>query len=127
MEERQPILGDGFFPRVHNAIGGRRTVFEDTIVAHKLHHTGDIMTVESLMERQDSAYSRFYSRHFHSDNASLPTSDMILSPTDQVVDGDCLSIGGCDLPVIVTKHLVDFRAYQPQIAGCHALHKRGKD
>jgi hypothetical protein len=54
-EEVLPKLSDYFLPRVHSAVGGWIRLFEDTIVAHKLHHTCDIMTVESLIEPKDDA------------------------------------------------------------------------
>ena len=54
-EEVLPKSSYCFLPRVHSAVGGRISVFEDTIVAHKLHHTCDIMTVEGLIELKDDA------------------------------------------------------------------------
>jgi len=47
---------DCFLPRVHSAIGGWSSVFEDTIVAHKLHHTCDIKTIEGFIECKDDAH-----------------------------------------------------------------------
>jgi hypothetical protein len=55
-EEVLPKLSYYFLPRVHSAVGGWISVFEDTVVAHELHHTRDIMTVEGLIELKDDAY-----------------------------------------------------------------------
>ncbi len=55
-EEVLPKMSYYFLPQVHSAVGGWIGVFEDTIVAHKLHHTCDIMTVEGLMELKDDAH-----------------------------------------------------------------------
>ena len=54
-EEVLPKLSYYFLPQVHSAVGGWISVFEDTIIAHQLHHTCDIMTVEGLIERKDDA------------------------------------------------------------------------
>jgi hypothetical protein len=56
-EKILPKLSYGFLPRVHGAVRGGIRVFEDTIVAHQLHHSGDIMTVEGLVERNDDAHA----------------------------------------------------------------------
>jgi len=45
-----------FLPQVHRAVGVWSIVFEDTTIAHELHHTGDIMTVESLVELKDETH-----------------------------------------------------------------------
>ena len=58
-EEVLPELGHGFFPRVNNAIWGRIRVLEDTILAHQLHHPGDIMTIEGFIELQHYTDRRF--------------------------------------------------------------------
>jgi hypothetical protein len=58
-EEVLPKLRDGWLPRVHRAVGSWGRVFEDTIVAHEPHHTGDIMTVEGFIERKNGAARRF--------------------------------------------------------------------
>jgi hypothetical protein len=55
-EEVLPKSSYYFLPRVHSTVGGWISVFKDTIVAHKLHHTCDIMTVECLIELKDDAY-----------------------------------------------------------------------
>jgi hypothetical protein len=55
-EEVLPKLSYYFLPRVHSTVGGWTSIFEDTIVAHKLHHICDIITVESLIELKDDAY-----------------------------------------------------------------------
>ena len=54
-EEVLPKLSDCFLPRVYSAVGGWICVFEDTIIAHKLHHPCDIMTVEGFIELKDDA------------------------------------------------------------------------
>ena len=54
-EEVLPKLSYYFLARVHSAIGCWISVFENAIVAHKLHHTCDIMAVEGLIEIKDDA------------------------------------------------------------------------
>jgi hypothetical protein len=54
-EEVMARLSYHFLPRVKGAVRGWVTVFEDTIVAYKLHHTGDIMTNEGLVVLKDDA------------------------------------------------------------------------
>jgi hypothetical protein len=46
-------------PQVHCTVGGWISVFEDTIVTHKLHHTCHIMLVKSFIEFKDDADRRF--------------------------------------------------------------------
>jgi hypothetical protein len=58
-EEVLPILSYDFLPHVYSAVWSGMSVFKDAIVTHKLHHTGDIMTVESLIELKDNAYCCF--------------------------------------------------------------------
>jgi hypothetical protein len=55
-EEVLPKLSYYFLPRVHSAIGGWISVFEDTIVAHKLHHPCDIMVIKGLIELKNDAH-----------------------------------------------------------------------
>jgi hypothetical protein len=62
-EEVLPKMSDCFLARVHSAVGGWASLIEDAIVAHKLHHTPDIMAVESLIEGDDGPHHRFYLGH----------------------------------------------------------------
>jgi hypothetical protein len=59
VEEVMLRLWNCLLPHVYGAVGGRIAVFEDTIVAHKPHHAGDIMTIEGLNELKDDADRRF--------------------------------------------------------------------
>jgi hypothetical protein len=45
--------------RVYSAVRDWISVFEDAIIAHKLHHAYDIMVVEGLIELKDDAYRGF--------------------------------------------------------------------
>ena len=56
VEKILPKASDYFPPRVDRAIGGGISVFEDTIVAHELHHACNIMTVEGLIEAQNDVH-----------------------------------------------------------------------
>src|SRR5262245_43002081 len=62
-EEILPELRDSFLSRVHRTVRGWSGVFENAIVAHKPHHTRDIVAVKSLIELKDDADRRFYPRH----------------------------------------------------------------
>ena len=59
-EEALPELSDCLLARVCSAIWRRRCVFEDTIVAHQLHHPFYIVTIESLIEFKHHAQRCFY-------------------------------------------------------------------
>jgi hypothetical protein len=54
-EEVLPKLSYDFLPQIYSAVGSWLGVFEDTIIAHKLHHPCDIMTIESLIELKNDA------------------------------------------------------------------------
>lgn len=105
-KEILPELGDNFLPGVHRAVGSRSRVFEDAIVAHKLHHSGHIMPVEGFIEFENGAHGCLYLGHFHRDNASLPAGNVILSPADEVVDEDGFAVVVVNTAVIMPKHLV---------------------
>jgi hypothetical protein len=59
VEELLPELVNRILFRIHGAVGSWSRVLEDTILAHQLHHTGDIMAVEGLIELEDVPDRRF--------------------------------------------------------------------
>jgi len=59
-EEIVPKAGNRFLPYVYRAIGGWVRVLENAIVAHQLHHPGDIMAIEGLIKLKDHAHTGLY-------------------------------------------------------------------
>ena len=59
-KEVVPKPSDRFLPGVYRAIGGWLRVLKNSIVAHQLHHPGDIMAIEGLIKLKDHAHTGLY-------------------------------------------------------------------